>query len=228
MQFSPKTTTLLKSFSTINPSIQFKKGNVLRTFSPTKTMFAIAKLEHDIDDDFCIHDLTRFLSSMSLFSQPNISLTKDKKQLKIKGDKSEIVYTCAEPKTLKLPPDGDIVLPSIDCEFSLSNENLQTLFKAMTILGLPEVAVIGKDGKLTLEAISTDNSMSDGYSLTIGETDKTFKIIFKTENLKLMPMSYNVAICRATSEKGVSIISRWTGSENSLIYFIAVDRNSEF
>ncbi len=40
MKISKNTLSILKNFSVINPGIQFKKGNVLRTISNQKNIYA--------------------------------------------------------------------------------------------------------------------------------------------------------------------------------------------
>ena len=44
MKFSTDTLSVLKNFSTINPSIVFKPGSVVRTISPQKTVMAAATI----------------------------------------------------------------------------------------------------------------------------------------------------------------------------------------
>ena len=67
MKFDATTTQILKNFSSINPSIQFKKGNRLATISSNKTVLARASLSQEIPADFAIYDLPRFLESILLF-----------------------------------------------------------------------------------------------------------------------------------------------------------------
>ena len=66
MKLSNETLAILKNFSTINPSISFKKGNKLATVSSLHNIVAYADIEETIPVDFCIYDLNKFLSLISM------------------------------------------------------------------------------------------------------------------------------------------------------------------
>ena len=67
MKLSQRTIQILRNYSSINPSVKFEAGTILKTVSPNKTMLAKATLSDTIDSDFAIYDLSRFLGTMSLF-----------------------------------------------------------------------------------------------------------------------------------------------------------------
>jgi len=72
MKFSERTLTILKSFSTINKSILMKEGNVLKTITPEKTLVAKATITDSIPSQACIYDLSRFLSILGLYKDPDV------------------------------------------------------------------------------------------------------------------------------------------------------------
>ena len=51
LKISPRTTQVLKNFSSINPSIHVKPGKVLSTISAGKTIMARANVEEDFADN---------------------------------------------------------------------------------------------------------------------------------------------------------------------------------
>jgi hypothetical protein len=68
----------------------------------------------------------------------------------------------------------------------------------------------------------TGNVSSDRFSTSVGPTDKTFCMIFKTENLsKIVEGTYNVCL----SSKRISHFKR---EGDSLQYWIALEQNSTF
>jgi len=68
----------------------------------------------------------------------------------------------------------------------------------------------------------TGNVSSDNFSTGVGPTDKTFRMIFKTENLnKIMEGEYDVAL---SSKR----ISRFLRTTDTLKYWIALEQNSTF
>ncbi len=217
MKFSEKTISILKNFSTINPSILIKKGNILKTISPTKTVMAIAELEDNFEADACIFDLSRFLSVYSLYKEPNIIF--EEKNFIIEEGKQKTKYVYANPSMIISPPEKDIKLPSKDVEVKVEWQDLQSVIKAAGVLQLPEIAFIGEENKTYLRAINNSNPSADTFGIELGETEDFFKLIIKTENLKLLQRTYNVAL----SSKGVSQFSA-----EDVTYFIAIESKSEY
>ena len=89
----------------------------------------------------------------------------------------------------------------------------------MNVLGLPELAVVGEGTNVMLQAIDVKNPSAVEYSIVVAETDKTFRAVFRAENLKLMDGDYQLTI----SSKG---ISQFTSTEAT--YWIAVEASSTF
>ena len=72
MILSEQTINVLKNFAQINPSIQFKPGEVMTTVSPQKTVMAKATVEETFPSGGAIYDLNRFLGVLSLFDEPEL------------------------------------------------------------------------------------------------------------------------------------------------------------
>ena len=66
MKLSEQTIEVLQNFSTINQSLLFKSGDVLRTVSPQKTVLAEVTVPDNFESEFGIYDLGQFLSAMTL------------------------------------------------------------------------------------------------------------------------------------------------------------------
>jgi len=73
MKLSENTVEVLKNFSTINPSLSFRQGNVLRTVSPQKNILASSVVEETFPVDFAIYELNQFLGLNSIFENGDIS-----------------------------------------------------------------------------------------------------------------------------------------------------------
>jgi len=198
MKLEAKTVQVLKNFSTINPSMLFKPGNVLATVSPTRSVLAKARIGQQFEKQFAIYDLSRFLSVMSLFENPDIEL--NEQSATIRSNDRELDYRYADPSTIIAPPDKDLNLPSDDVSFTLTAANLADIQRALSALGMPEIAVVGDRKKMWLQVTDSKNSQGDSYKITLGTTTKKFKLVFKAENLKLIPQDYNVRI----TSKGIS------------------------
>ena len=217
MILSAKTINILKNFSTINPSLLIKEGSILRTISPGKTVMGKAAVPDVFPNTFAIYNLSQFVNSISMIENPRLIFSDN--CVKISDDNRSVVYYYSDSSLITVPPEKDIKLPSVEAEFRLTTKDVGYVNKALGILGLPEIAVVGDGERMTLEAVDTKNQSSNQFTIDIGKTDKVFKAIFKAENLKMITDDYEVQI----SSKG---ISHFKGNEAE--YWIAVESTSQF
>lgn len=219
MKLDPRVIQVLKSFSTINQSIHIKPGKVIQTISPTKTVMAKANIEDtEFDTEFAVYDLPRFLGVLSLFEDPELEV--DGKTINISSRRGDsISYVCADPTNIVSPPSKELKMPSVEINFTLKEGDFARVNKALSVLSLPEIAVVGDGTSVFLQAADSKNPTGDIYKTPVGETDQTFRVIFKSENLKILPGDYEVEI----SKQG---LSRFTAP--GLEYFIAIEGSSKF
>jgi len=214
MKLSARTVQILKSFSSINPSIQFKEGNTLKTISPNKTMMAKATLEDNLPSTFAIYDLSRFLGVMTLFDDPDFEV--EEKLVTIRSAGRNVKYAFADPSTLILPPEKDIELSDCEVSFELKQEQFAEVTKALGVMSLPDLVIAGESGKILLRATDTKNPSSDKYDIEVGTTDRNFEAVFKTENVKILPNTYQVGL----SSKGISNFK-----SSDVEYWISIESN---
>jgi hypothetical protein len=227
MKFEQRTLQILKNYATINPSLQFKMGgddgSILTTISPVKTVMAKAKIKESIPSTFAIYDLSRFLGVMSLFDSPEISL--DERSLIVSGGNRQVQYTYADPKLIVSPGDKDIKLPDPEISFALTSEVMQTVIKAMGVLGLPEIAITGEGGSIKVQAIDSKNPSGDIFSVDVQDAiykidpNAKFRMILLSENMKMLSENYTVNI----SSKG---LAHFVG--NSIEYWVATESSSTY
>lgn len=219
MKIDEKTISVLKNFAIISPSILIKEGNVLQTISPTKTILAKAIVATDFPKRFALYNLTKFLGCLSLVNDPNLEFTDT--HVIISDNANTIVnFTYTDESSIKVPPEKAIKLPSKDVCVKLSDGSFKEIIRASGALQLPEIAITGDGSKILIQAIDSKNPSGDVYSIAIGETDKIFRAIFKTENIiKIISGSYEVEI----SSQGLSY---FRGDDCE--YWIAVEASSTF
>lgn len=217
MKLESKTIQILKNFSSINPSLMFKPGSSLSTVSPSKTVMAKAVVEEQFPSSFAIYDLSKFLGVLSLFESPELLI--GERSMEISGNQQKVNYTFADPKLIVTPNDKEIQMPECEIVFRLTSDDLAKVLKAMGVLQLPEIAVTGNGSEMYIEAIDSKNPSSDTYKVQVGATSHTFKMIFKSENIKIMAGDYDVKI----SSKG---IAHFKGS--SVEYWVATEASSTF
>ena len=222
MKLATNTLSVLKNYCSINSSILIHPGSTLKTVSSNKTVISKAEVEDKFETKFAIYRLDRFLSTLSLFNDPE--LTFHEKHVEISDGKRKTKYLYAEESTIIKPPEKEIKLPNVDVEFSMTNENFKDVERAASVLGYTEIVVAGDGTNVSLQTQNVkDEKTSDVHSIVIGETDKTFKAVFKTENMKLLPGDYDVSI----SSRGISkFVGK--GFPYEIEYYVAVETSSTF
>lgn len=218
MKITKTTLEVLKNFASINQNILIKQGNVLTTKTVAKTMFASAVVDTEFPQDVGIYNLSTFLGVLSLFSDPDITLSD--KSMVISQGKNKVQYMFAAPEVLDYP-EKMITMPPTDAEFELTEENLKSLLKAGAVLGSTDLKISGDGGTITCTVLDPKNVSANTFSVEVGETTRTFDVFIKLENLKMLTGKYNVAL----SEKKITHFS------NALIeysLYIAAERNSEW
>ena len=220
MKLSDKTISVLKNFSSINQSILFKEGNKLRTISVMKNILAEATVDEEFMKDFGIYDLNQFLSGLSLHKSPELDFAQDG-YVVIREGKMRSKYFFADPNVIVTPPEKAINLPSEDVCFELKPEQLDKLLKAAAVYQLPDLSAIGEAGVVKLVVHDKKNDTSNVFSIIVGETETDFSFNFKVENIKILPVSYDVVV----SQK---LLARFTSKKGDLTYYIALEPDSTF
>lgn len=217
MNFDNNTLQILKNFSSINNSIVFNPGTEIATIAESRSILAKATIEQEIEHTFAIYDLSKFLSTISLFDNPTFEI--HEKHMIISKEGRKIKYVFADPSFISQPPKKKLNFPNPDVSFEVSAVQLQEIEKAIRILSLPEISIAGDGERITVNAIDSKNSGSDVYSIDMGETDKNFNLIIRAENIKVIPQTYQVEVTSAG-------LSKW--SAPNMEYYITVEANSTF
>lgn len=193
MKLSEKTLQVIKNFSNINQSLLIRPGNVIKTVTDLKTIFARAEVQETFETEIAIYDLRQFLGTISLFEQPEFDF--DEKFVTIYSGKQRVKYTYANTGTFTLPPSKEINFPETNINFDLSKSNLSTIIKACDILQVPEIAISGEDNLISIRAVNTKDSSSNSFSIDVGECTEDFNVILKPEYLtKIISSDYVVSL----------------------------------
>jgi len=223
MKLSKHTLNMLKNFSDINMSIEIKKGNVLRTVSVQKNILAQAELEDEFPKDFAIYELNRFLGAVSLFDDPELEFNAKSVNIGITKHSADYVY--CDPSMIVTPPENNITFPDPEVKFTLTQDSLSQVMRASNVLGTPEIAIEGgphPNDSIRIKALDVNNDSTDTFQVVLDEkSGHTFRFVFKTENMKMIPGNYDVEI----SSKG---ISHFLLQGTKLQYWIATESTSSF
>lgn len=213
MKISKRTVDVLKNFSSINPSILLKEGNVVSTMAPSKKIVASATVEETFDRDVGIYELARFLGVMGLLKDPDLELGESSMTITSEGRTLEYVYSA--PETIVTPPEKGIKLPSVDASFRLPAKALSELIKAAGVLGLTHVVMSGNGTVAKILAVDVKNPSSHRFEIDLDPCTEEFSAVFKVEVFKMIPEDYQVEI----SSKG---ISKFEGG--GLTYYLAAEK----
>ena len=224
MKISDNTVTLLKNFSTINQSLLFKQGNTLKTISPLKTIFVEATVGESFPKEFALYDLNKLLAKISLYKDAELSFGDDRLDISTENKKKSDYIKYCSSKVIVTPPEKQIVLGAADCSFTISQEDLEWMRKSAGISGSPNFVFECDGSKIYFIATDVKDDASDQSKVEIGDSNdgKTFRVIMKVENFKLLDGAYDVSI----TKKGMA---KFVHKSVALTYYIAIEAaNSTF
>ena len=220
MQLSSDTVAILKNFSDINQNILVKPGNTIQTISTLKNILAQADIKEKFESEFAIYDLPEFLRAYDLFDKSELKFNGAQNMtIKDANGRQSIKYYFAD-KSVVVAPTKTINMPDKYVTFTLKKENFAKLMRGVSTLNLPDIAVKGDGKELSIVAVDKKTPSND-YSIVVGESDKKFTAYFKTENFKMIPDDYDVAISKAQ-------ISHFINKGKPIQYWIAIEPDSEF
>jgi len=217
MKLSKETVALIKNFAGINSNLLLKQGNKLATISAQKNVMADATTNESFPD-FAIYDLNEFLGAMSLFEDPELDF--QDKYVSISQGNMKIKFFAADASVL-VAPQKAITFPEAEIDFRMSAAMLNMIHKTASVLRAADVSIVGDGSKITAVVGDKKNASGNSFSEPVGDTDKTFKVNLKVENLKMLPGDYDISI---SSKK----ISRFKSPNSDLVYYVAVEADSTF
>ena len=220
MKLNQNTIETLKNFAGINTNILIKQGDELSTISTMRNIFAKAKISDEFTNEFGIYDLNEFLSAVSGFAKPELSLQDKYMTISSEGSKSKVKYFYSDPSVI-VSPTKPVNMPEADVTFSLSSTNYKELLKMAAILKTPDLALIGtKGGDVVLKICDKKNDTSNTFDIVVGQNataDYTF--YFKVENMKMLDGDYDVSVSAKS-------ISHFKNKKLPVEYWIALEPDS--
>ena len=217
MKLSTNTIQVLKNFASINQNLVIKEGNEIKTMSAMKNIVAKATVEETFSKQVAIYDLNEFLGCLSLFKNPILTFNDTSVVITEENDGNgdSLEYMYSDPSVVTTP-SKDITMPSEEVKFTLDDATLSKLSKSAGMIGAPDLLL--QNNKLTVR--DKKNDSGNCYSTNVdAQGDGTYKFYFKTENLKLIPGSYDVTV----SSKNISHFKN-----GKTQYWIALEPESSY
>ena len=224
MKLSDKTIKVLKNFSSINQSMLFRTGSIIRTKSTTDTIAAQAVVEEMFPFEFGIYDLNQFLSVTSLFEDPEFDFQENHVTISSGDSSSNYYYT--DKDMIVAPKD---ITPEFQkaLGFNLTESDVKSLVQAANVMQLPNIIIESEADKqeIVITVKDSKNPTSNNFHKKVGETMLTnnFKYVLLVENIKLLPHSYDVSII-TDPFMGVEFSSKY----DKIKYWVPVEQGSKF
>lgn len=215
MKLSSETLSVLKNFASINSGIEFKQGNRIATISSGKTVLAKATLSDSFPESFCVYDLNQFLSVHSLNKDPELEF--DASNIVFKSGRSKTKYRKTAKEMIVTVPEKELSLPSNEISFTLTEEDYANILKSASILQSPHIAVESDGEKVQLTAFNAKDDSAHTNSIVVCDGNGTsFKMVFLTDNLKMIPGTYDAQI----SSRGLACFKN---QKQDIEYWIATE-----
>ena len=223
MKLSEHTTSVLKNFASINQNLVIKEGKTISTMSAMKNIVAKAEVDEDFPREIAIYDLNEFLAALSLFTNPVLDFSENHVMITEEGKTgNSLKYFYSDPSVVTTP-SSEITMPKTEVNFSLDSSDLSKVQRAASVIGSPDL-VLEKNGVGSyLTVKDKKNDTANNYSLDVDvEGQGDYNFYFKVENLKLMPLTYDVNV----SSKNISHFKSQAG--NAVEYWIALEPESSY
>ena len=222
MKISNDTLAILKNFASINSNVLIKPGNMVKTISPVKNVLVESHVTEDFPVEFGVWDLNKFLATVNLFTDPIFNFEDKYVTISESGKTNSVKYYYADASLLTVPTK-DINLPEFVIEFDLTQTNFGKLTQAASTLALPDLAVETGNGESRLRVFDKKDPTSNDYSVTVGECadEESYSMLFKVENLKLLPGDYKVSICERQ-------VAQFEHKTLPVTYWIALEPDTKY
>lgn len=215
MKLNERTIEVLKNFATINQGLVFKPGSTLRTMNVKNNVFASATIPDVFAKEFAVYDLNEFLSTFSLFSNPDISFHDEYIQFQSAAQKVKYYYS--SPSVIVSPPDREIKMPEADIKFKLWLEDLEKILKASNIMKLKNLSIT-PNSVIVMNKSSTGANVGNRLEIDVEmeyfSDNTTFNDFISIDLLKVIPANYTVSVVHGKLAK--------FETEN-LTYYIALE-----
>lgn len=222
---SNETIKVLKNYAQINQCISVQPGDTLRTISNSNVILGRAKVNETFDTPFAIYDLSEFLSAVELFDSPELFFGEKSVIIKEKDSEKSINYRYADPSIIHTT-NKNITMPECEVQFNLPEKEFSRMLKTAAVLGAPHIVVTNTDdiNKARVSVTDCDNPASHNYHIEVDllvPCDKKFNLIFKVDNLIVLPKDYKILISSR-------LLSNFNCAADNLDYWIALETVSAY
>lgn len=222
MKLTDNTMAVLKNFSTIQPNIVLREGDVIKTLAETKNVMAVAKLDQTFDKSVGIYNLDEFMNLLGLVDTCDLDWRDEFVKISDESGRSSVKYFYSDTSILTSPAK-DIEFPGGEVKFELDESTLSRIRRAASALGHEKVSISPVDGGIQLSVVDPSDATSNAFYIVVPgscESDD-FNFVMNISNLKLISGDYDVEISSR-------LISKFTNKSKEVTYFIALEKSSTY
>ncbi len=217
MKLSKDTIKILENFSEISNSILIKPGNVIKTICAEDIILAEAEVPEDFPKAFAIYELKKFLRGLIIQNDPELDFEESNSYVIIRDGRQKLKYYYCDQQFVKDCYETEINIKDNPLKFKLEHSSLDRLIKTTSVYTLPNICIISEDGLIKIVAKDRENPTSTEFSIEVGNSNKSFDLTLKPENLKIIPGSYEVSLYED------SRILKFYSNTRKLTYYIAME-----
>ena len=232
VKLSQSTQRILSNFATINASIRFKKGNVIKTVSNAENILAEYECEEYWPQDFAIYDLSQFLGAiqtMTLNAPPTLEfLNEDFVNIRNQDGSAVIRYYYSDPEiTLKVAPELQVNFPGSNIAFDLPFDMLTALLNCSSNMTLGDIKFLSDGKKSCIKLCDAENETSNTAKFNPPniESDGSYDLTLKMDNLLVYKkqVDYRVSVSDQLLSEWVVTNIQGLNEVPKLKYYVALE-----
>ncbi len=223
MKLSQETISTLLNFSKISPQMKIHAGKV-QSIKNNSVCLAYVTVEEDFPIDFCVYDLSEFISMLSLVKDAELQF--NEKYVSIKSGTQEIKYYNTEESFVKNSDAKDVLknVPEFEINFDLTKGNMESILRGVSVFKSNVITFEIEPLSVTSFVSSNEDSdTSNNLKILIddkpqdGGRDCLGQVSISVENWKIPPNDYTVFV----SSKG---LCKFESKDGKSTYYIAINK----
>lgn len=228
MKLSQETINTLKHAASINPSIMIDAGNMIFSVHESRTVRMQATVEETFPQSFALINLNQFLNIISLVDDAELIFNDDNVLITSSNGNQKMTYFFSDPAVIQQSNKQIKSDIQYDFSFNITRDDLQKLNRAAAAIMADDICVYNEGAEIYVSALDKKKQAGNTFKLLVGSDSalegKNFKVYFRKNNLKLTNNDFTVSV----SSRGVSTWKAMDSSVPELIFYIVIERDSEF
>ncbi len=215
LNFSKNFIEILKQFQKINDQMYFVEGCKQSTISTSGRVFAQSITDIDIKTPFAVYSLKKFLSVLSLYEEPKITIDKNMMIITSNDDRKNCHYQLTSPEFIIYEKRPERFNKKADIFFEMKKADYIEIDEIASVLK-SNLIIFSGDGK-NISVTCEKSKSGDIGSVTLGETTEIFKAAIPNEVINMLDDDYKVEIMRIG---GIRFIS------DKITYVFVLDKDN--